>query len=183
MRNKIVSLAFLAFFASFEGEAWARSVQEAKPEVLSRLLACRTISDTSARLACFDVQAVALDQAERRQEVVVVDRSQIRKTRRSLFGLDLPDFSLFGGADKAGKGSAEEEGISRLESEIAQASQGPTGRWTIILKGGARWLQIDTRDLARLPRAGMPIIIRRATMGSYLASIDKQIGIRVRRIN
>ncbi len=183
MRTGTVSLAVLALFAPFGTMAQAQTSEEARPAALSRLLACRTISDTAARLACFDTQVGALDQAERRRELVVVDRSQIKKARRSLFGLELPDFSLFGGADKTEKGSVEEEGISRIETTIAQASQGPTGRWTIVVQGGARWLQIDSRDLASPPRAGMSIVIRRATMGSYLASIDKQISIRVRRIN
>lgn len=181
---EIARLASLALLTPLADPALAKADEPARPEVLSRLIACRSVSDSAARLACFDAQSAALDQAERQRDVVVVDRGQIKKARRSLFGLELPDFSLFGGADKDGKdkGAPEEEGISRIESTIVQASQGPTGRWTLVIQGGARWQQIDTRDLARLPRAGMPILIRRATMGSFLASIDKQIAIRVRRI-
>ena len=181
-RYGIAVLAFVALPTLLTNGALAQAGKEERPEVLSRLIACRSIAEASARLACFDAQSTALDQAERKRDVVVVDRSQIRKARRSLFGLELPDFSLFGGAAKDGKAGSE-EGVSRIASTITQASQGPTGRWTMVVEGGARWLQVDTRDLARLPRAGMPIVIRRATMGSYLASIDKQIAIRVRRIN
>lgn len=179
----IAMIAPLALLVPPAAPASAQGDKPVRPEVLSRLIACRTISDSSARLACFDAQSAALDQAERQRDVVVVDRGQIKKARRSLFGLELPDFSLFGGADKENKGAGEEEGVNRIESTIVQASQGPTGRWTLVIQGGARWQQIDTRDLARLPRAGMPILIRRATMGSFLASIDKQIAVRVRRVN
>jgi len=181
-----VMLTLVALLGPGTHAASAQGEKQARPEVLSRLIACRSVPEASMRLACYDTQSAALDQAERQRDVVVVDRNQIKKARRSLFGLELPDFSLFGGADKGNKGEGsqeEEEGVSRIESTIVQATQGPTGRWTLIIQGGARWQQIDTRDLARLPKATMPIVIRRATMGSFLASIDKQIAIRVRRIN
>ncbi len=183
---KPYAVAVLALSGVLAMPAGAQTGTAARPEVLLRLIACRSIAEATERLVCFDTQSAVLDRAERQRDVVVVDRSQIRKARRSLFGLELPDFSLFGGGgDRDGKegGTQEEEGISRIDSTITQASQGPTGRWMLVIQGGARWMQIDTRDPAHLPRAGMPITIRRATMGSYLASIDKQIAIRVRRIN
>ena len=182
-RLGIAAVGSLVLACALAPPAGAQSNDDAKPSVLAQLIACRSIADTAARLACFDTQSAALDQAERRRDVVVVDRSQIRKARRTLFGLELPDFSLFGDGRTNEKGAPEEEGVSRIESTLAQASPGPTGRWTLILQGGARWLQVDTRNLARLPRPGMPIVIRRAAMGSFLASIDKQIAIRVRRVN
>jgi hypothetical protein len=57
---------------------------------------CRTITAPAERLACFDESVAALDTAEESQTVVVIDQQQVRETRRSLFGISLPDTGLFG---------------------------------------------------------------------------------------
>ena len=48
-----------------------------RPEALTRLMACRPIADSAARLACFDAAAGALDTAERAGDVVVIDRAGV----------------------------------------------------------------------------------------------------------
>ena len=161
----------------------AVAADPAKPRtpILAKLVECRTIAADAARLACYDVQVRQLDQAERNEEVVVVDRTAIRKARRSLFGLALPDLSIFGDRDERGK--PEEEGVSKLETTIKRAEQNSRGRWLLTLEDGGRWIQADTKTLARSPRPGMTIVIRKAAMGSFLANIDKQIAIRVDRFN
>ena len=97
--------------------------------------------------------------------------------RRTLFGLSVPDLGIFGGGD------GDEEGVSRVETTIASAGRNPDGRWTFRLADGARWVQADSRELGRDPAAGQPIAIRKAAMGSFLANVNKQIAIRVRRVN
>lgn len=149
----------------------------ARPEALSRLVDCRTVADTAERLACYDREVAALDAAEARRELVIVDRQQIRKTRNTLFGLSLPSLSIFG------DDSPGEEGVSRIESKIKSFSQNSLGKWTFELLDGARWVQIDSRNLSADPRAGQEIKIRKAAMGSYLANVNGQIAIRVRRVN
>ena len=52
----------------------------------------------------------------------------------------------------------------------------------IIIEDGAKWVQIDT-NAVRTPKSGMPIRIRRATMGSYFANIAGRPAIRMRREN
>ena len=93
----------------------------------------------------------------------------------TLFGLALPDLGLFGDDN-------EEEGVSEIQSTVHSATQNALGKWIIRLEDGARWIQIDSRELARDPRPGLPVRIRRAAMGSYLANVDNQIAIRVRRV-
>lgn len=173
--------AAVAGFAAAAVPAIAAEPAKMRTPVLAKLVECRSIADDAGRLACYDVQVRQLDQAERNDEVVVVDRTQIRKARRSLFGLTLPDLSIFGNRDE--RGGAEEEGISKIESTIARATQNANRRWVITLQDGAKWIQVDTRTMAKLPKAGMPIVIRKAAMGSFLANIDNQIAIRVARQN
>ena len=148
----------------------------APPAAFTRAIECRSVADPQARLACYDREVAALAAAAQSNEIRVVDRQEIRRTRRSLFGITLPDLGgIFGGG-----GDGEE--VSEINATIQSARQDAYGKWTIVLDDGARWQQIDTRDLASDPRPGQPIRIRRAAMGSFLANVNRQIAIRVRRV-
>ncbi len=149
--------------------------REAPPAAFSRTLQCRTIADPQQRLACYDREVAALEQAERSNEIRVVDRQQVRRTRRSLFGLDLQDLNIFGGDDG--------EAMTEISSTIRSVSQTSLGKYLFVLEDGARWAQTDSRNLVPEPRAGMPIRIRRAAMGSFLANVGGRVAIRVRRQN
>ena len=161
----------LVFFAS---QAIAQTERAERPEIFRKLVDCRALADTAARLACYDSQVAALDAAERKEELVIVDRQQVDKAKRGLFGFTLPKLNLFGGNDKA---------ANILETVIKSARPLGRGRWMFVLEDGAVWRQTDNRSLNRDPKAGMPIKIRRAALGSYLANVDGQIAIRVRREN
>lgn len=145
-----------------------------RPPAFRKLVDCRRIADSSARLACFDREVAAIDAAEAGQELVVLDKAQIRKTRRGLFGLSLPDVGIFGG-------SAADEETGTIETTIKRAWQIADGRWGFELADGAQWVQTDSRNLNSDPKAGHAIKIRRAALGSYLANINNQVAVRVRR--
>ena len=70
-----------------------------RPELFEALVHCRSITDDAARLQCFDTAAANLQAATERRDVVVVDRAQVRESRRRLFGLALPRLPIFGGGD------------------------------------------------------------------------------------
>ena len=171
---KIYLFALLTIALTTPAAAQQRSAQE-RPQALTRVLDCRALQSPQDRLACYDREVAALQQAEESRQLVVMDQQQVRRTRRSLFGLMLPNLDLFGDDNQ------DQEGVSEIQSTIRSAVQTPYGKWILTLEDGARWIQIDSRDFARDPRAGHPIRIRRAAMGSYLANIDNQIAIRVRR--
>ncbi len=162
------------------GAAWPAAAQDLsgqEPEVLTRLGACRTVQGDSERLACYDQAVAALEQARSQNQLVVMDRQQIRRARRSIFGLTLPDLDIFGGGDEA------DEEVSVLETTIRSVSRNGLGKWSFVLEDGARWIQLDSRELPRDPDPGDSIRIRRALMGSFLANVDGQTAIRVRRVN
>jgi hypothetical protein len=151
-----------------------------RPELFEALVRCRALTEDAARLRCFDAAAVALEQAAARREVVVVDRAQIRESRRRLFGLSLPRLPVFGGGDD---GREEEEEVSTIEGVIASAQQNDLGQWYIRLREGGLWVQTDHNLLAVFPRAGQPVVINRGVMGSFMMRVARQPGIRVRRQN
>lgn len=155
-----------------------RDVTPQRPEVLNQLTACRTIGDNAERLACYDRQVAALEQAEASREIAVVDRTQIRRTRRSLFGLRLPDLGIFGDdTDQSEDGAA----VNEINSTIQAITSGADGRVHYVLAEGGVWAQTEGRR-GRPPRAGQPIRIRRGPLGSFMASIDGRPGVRVIRI-
>ncbi len=153
-----------------------RDAQE-RPQAITRVVECRAIASAEERLACYDGAVAAMEQAQASGELVAMDRQQVRRTRRSLFGLTVPNLGIFGDDND------DEEQASRIESTVRAATQNAIGKWIIELEDGARWLQTDSRNLNFPPRRGQPIRIRRAAFGSYLANVNDQVAIRVRRIN
>ena len=146
-----------------------------RPEMLRKLVDCRKLADDIERVRCYDREVTLLDEAERKREIVLVDRAEIGRTRRSLFGLALPNLKLLG----RGK---DEPAFTTIETVLADAR--PAGRgWTFTLEDGARWIQTDSAELGYTPKRGQSIRIRQGALGSFLANIDKQVAIRVRRIN
>ena len=170
---KFRSFAIFALIAA--SPAAAQEEARERPQALTRVLDCRAMQSDAERLACYDREVTALQQAEEARELVVLDRQQVRRTRRTLFGLTLPNLGLLG------DDSPDQEGVTEIQSTLRSAFQNPYGKWILTLEDGARWIQLDGREFGREPRAGHPIRIRRAAMGSYLANIDNQTAIRVRR--
>ena len=170
------SLLALAALALPAAAIAAPKLPQKRPEALEAVLRCRAIADEKERLACFDRAVATFEQATASREVVVVDRKQVRDTKRSLFGLDLPGLNIFGGGP-------DDEGtdVSQIESEVASAYQDGEGRWVVTLTEGGTWRQINDTILGRQPRKGSKVMIRRAAMGSYMMRIDNQAGIRARR--
>lgn len=149
-------------------------VQQAPPAI-GRVVACSSIANPEQRLACFDREVAAMNQAQRSGELVAMDRQQVRKTRRSLFGLALPDLGLFGD-------DVDDDGPSEIVTTIKAARQDGRGTWTFDLAEGGRWVQIDSRPFVIDPAPGQSIRIKRAALGSYLANVNKQIAVRVKRV-
>jgi hypothetical protein len=170
------SLLALAALALPAAAIAAPKLPQKRPEALEAVLRCRAITDEQARLACFDAAVASFEQATASREVVVVDRKQVRDTKRSLFGLDLPGLNIFGGGP-------DDEGtdVSQIEGEVVSAYQDGEGRWVLTLKEGGTWRQINDTMLGRQPKRGSKVVIRRAAMGSYMMRIDNQAGIRARR--
>lgn len=148
--------------------------------LLTAAVHCRSIAASPERLACYDRTVRALDEAEQTRDVIVIDRAQVRQTRKTLFGLTLPRLAIFG--DRDGKDDSSEE-VGQIESTIARADVGSGGGWTLTLADGARWRQTDDSVLGGRPRPGDIVVIRRGVLGSFKAAVAGQPAIKVRREN
>lgn len=155
------------------------AAQDRPPEragALKAVVDCRAIQDGTARLACYDAAAAALDAAEAKGDVVVVDRKQVQEARRASFGFNfqMPAFMT--------RGEKVEE-LNRIEATVASSRQDPHGKWTIKLADGAVWKQIDTEKLRKGPAPGTKVEIRTASLGSYFLKIEGIGQIRAKREN
>lgn len=82
--------------------------------LIASLRACRAITASAERSACYDAKVDALLGALDSGEVRLVDREQIRKTKRQLFGITMPDIDIL-----SGDGKDEEEISGLFETTIA----------------------------------------------------------------
>lgn len=153
----------------------SREIQ-GRPQLFENLVHCRAVAEAAARLQCFDAAAAALDQAAQRRDVVVVDRAQVRESRRRLFGIALPRLPIFGG-----DGDHDDEEVTSIDSAVASASQDGYGHWVVHLADGSFWVQTDDNPIAVRPRPGQPVTVTRAALGSFMMRVNRQPGIRVRR--
>ena len=101
----------------------------------------------------------------------MTDRATVREAKKGLFGLALPSLKLFG--------DGKDEEVTEIESKIVGIRLAGDGFPTFTLEDGARWKQTDGRNT--YPKPGPNIRIRKAALGSYMASINDQPGVRVVR--
>ena len=143
------------------------------PAVYQAVIECEKIADAPQRLACFDKAVAALNAAARERQVVVIDRGAMREARRGIFGLSLPRLRLFSDDD-------DSEIVTAIDSTIAGVRMGKDRMPIFVLEDGARWKQTEGRNV--YAKAGQPIHIKQAAMGSFMANVNKQPAIRVVRI-
>jgi hypothetical protein len=156
----------------------APAMAQERAKILSDVVDCRKLADSAERLACYDKTVGALDAAEQKKEVVVVDKEQVREARRSIFGLNLPRIKLFGG----GGGANDIEDIDEIDTTIKAITWQRDGRVFFVVADGARWVQTDDRALMNV-KPGGKVTIKKGTLGSYFAKFPGAIGIKVQRVN
>ncbi|MEA2999724.1 MAG: hypothetical protein QOK17_1557 [Sphingomonadales bacterium] len=178
--NRLVVMAAAAMLVAGGAGALAKPSRpdaspRQRPEAFEALVRCRSVADERQRLACYDGAAAALEQAADRHDLVVVDRKQVRETKRTLFGLELPSLSIFGG------GNDEGDEVKEVEGVVQSAFQDGNGRWVVTLADGATWAQIDNQVVAVRPKAGQKVKIHRGAIGSYIMNVNGQPGVKARR--
>jgi len=187
MNYSSLSVALIALGGIAAAPAAAAEPQRLPPQ-LEAALACRAETDDARRLACYDRAVGGLAEATAKGDVKVLDREEVRRTKRSLFGFSLPKLPFFGNdgdGDKAGKasgkdGDATADSDEQIEATAAAVSSEGYGRWTITLDDGAVWRV--TEKPRRDPKPGSKITIRRATMGGYFLKIDGGTAVRALRV-
>jgi hypothetical protein len=138
---------------------------------------CRQITAPMERLACYDKAAGALVNATTTGEVSIVDRNDVRKVRRSLFGFSLPKIPFFSGDTTAN------EAQEKLDSTITSVKALNNGYFQIVIAdNNAVWVTTDDYTSFDPPKPGQKIEILRGALGNYFLRINGQLGVRGKRV-
>lgn len=171
-RIALYTIVFAALSAPAGAKDKDQDLSTAPPPVYQGVLDCRTVAEPAARLTCFDKSVAAMADATTRKDLVVIDRATIRETKRGLFGISLPKIKIFGGNDDVE--------INQIESTLTSAHASRDGMAVFVLADGSRWKQTEGRDT--FPKAGQKIVVKRGTLGGFMANVNGQPGVRVIRL-
>ena len=173
MRNSLLIAAVLAMTATSSANARG-PVATATPPSIQRLIGCRGIQDNAQRLACFDRETAAVDQAIAKKDIVLIDKARATQAKRSLFGFSIPDFGgLFGG---------NEDEVKEIASTVTTFSHDVYRGWIIRLADGSEWAQSDDAQLGLPPRKGDKVVVHRGSFGAFFLRLNGQPGYKVKRI-
>lgn len=148
----------------------------ASQRVLDGFAACRALPGDAARLACFDKAAGALETAVKAKEVQIVDRGDMRRAKRSLFGFALPKLDLFG-TDR----DDDPDAFTEINSTVAYTRTLANSRVEIgLADDDAVWQTTDPLNWP--PKKGAKIRIRKGSLGNYFIAADGGVRTRAMRI-
>lgn len=171
-------LAVVAAVASTGALAANTSLPMAKP--VADLQRCRTVTDTAARLACYDRAVDALTAATASNEVVVVERQEVRKVRKGLFGFSLPKVGFLTGQP----GNAEDKAdATELQGVITAARSIGNGKWRFSVDGAGTWETVETNMGFTDPLPGRKVMLEAGSLGGYFAKVEKGRRVQAKRIN
>lgn len=166
---------FAALLFTQPANAQDGSTAEAAGNYLESLKSCQAIETDAERLKCYDTAVGRVVAASEEGEVRLVDREDVKKTRRRLFGFSIPDLGIFGGGD--------EEDMDLLQSKVTRIVS--TGRKSVTfeIEEGSVWTISDTpaRVMRRL-EPGASVEFKKAALGSFFIRVEGLTGVKGRRV-
>ncbi len=148
--------------------------------LIESLRSCRAIVPDDQRVACYDRAADALLRAERDRDIVVMDRAEVQKAKRSLFGFSLPSIKLFGDDDARDGRRGGDGALKQLTGTLRSSTSLPGGLLRFTLDDGGVW---ETTEQVMAPlRTGDAVTIKAGALGSYIATAPGRRSVKVRRL-
>lgn len=153
-------------------------VAEAKDRKADKLLApftaCGAITESAARLACFDAALAALDDAK---EVV---RLEEEEDIVAGFGF-AEDDAKTPDAEAAAQAKAtteviEEDGEVTIVSAVTEVYTAIGGRVVVLLANGQLWREASNSSFRGAPRVGWQARIQRSGFGGYRMRFEEKTG-------
>lgn len=142
-------------------------------DYLEGLKVCQQIGDDAERLACFDTAVGNMVTATETGDVQVIDREEVRETRRSLFGFRLPDLGIFGGDD--------DEAEELFTTTIVSSRRTGRSQMRFTTAEGAVWELNNVSGRLRI-NEGDTVVFKPATFGYFFVRINGRQGIKGRRV-
>ncbi len=174
---KVAALIACAVLAASASTVNAQETfAEPTEDYLEALKSCQSVTEDIARLQCFDAAVGNIVTATETGDVQVIDREDVRETRRSLFGFSLPDIGLFGGGDD----DEEEDELFQTTIESVRYIGRRGARFTTA--EGAVWEMSNVPRRMRQIRPGDEVVFREASLGYFFVRIEGQTGVKGRRV-
>ena len=149
----------------------------AKP--VTALQACRALTDAGARLICYDRAVDALTAATASGDVVIVERTEVRKARKGLFGFTLPRIGFLTGKPDHAEDVADEK---ELNTVITGSRSIGNGKWRFTVEGGGLWETVEVSMGFRDPLPGKKVLIEKGSLGGYFVTVEKGRRVQAKRI-
>lgn len=164
-------------FLSVPAVAQSPAVPVAKP--VAALQQCRALTDAAARLACYDRAVDGLNAATASGDVVVVERTEVRKARKGLFGFTLPRIGFLTGKPNNAEDRADEAALS---TTITASRSIGYGKWRFTVEGGGQWETVEASIGFRDPLPGRKVLLEKGSLGAYYAKVDGGRRVQAKRI-
>lgn len=148
---------------------------DASGDYLDGLKACQQITDNAARLACFDSAVGSIVAATDSGDVQVIDREDLRQTRRSLFGFSLPNLGIFGS-------DGDEEQQELFTTTLTNVRYTGRNSARVTTAEGAVWEMNNIPSTRRPFEVGDEVKFKEASLGFYFLRIGGQTGVKGRRV-
>jgi len=156
-------------------------------EPLAGLLACRSISDSAARLTCFDRETAALASAPPAALAAAPNVPAAAAAAAPAPAAPVLDaqqsFGLSGSAiaEKEEAKGARPAKLAKLESRVVGLSLTGNGRTVFTLENSQMWRQLES-DGDMLAKLGDVATVSRGLLGSYWLQLKNGRGCKVTRI-
>lgn len=154
----------------------AQPTPPSSASLVDGLKMCRAIASEAERVACYDAKVGALIGAVDAGDVRLVDREEVRKTKRQLFGISIPEIDILKSDEKD-----DEETNGLLETTITSARQIGQASWRFTTIEGAVWEINNAPSRLRPIMAGDKVVFKKASLGYYFVRINGQIGVKGKR--
>jgi hypothetical protein len=156
---------------------------------LQPLLACRTITDSAARLACFDHESAALADSSAsvappaQAAAPAQGASPSSTTGVAGQGRLVGEFGLAPGAVTARESQSglRPKPVDHIEARLTGLSTAPDGLLFFTLDNGQVWKQL-AHEGELLASAGDSVRIARGWLGSYELELPSHHGCKVKRV-
>jgi hypothetical protein len=135
---------------------------------------CGKIVDDLQRVRCYDAIAAQFLAGRASGDLVLIDQSQAKQVRRSMFGFSIPNVGIFSGR----KGEDTEE----IEGKVVTSRHIGDGRYRLKLEDGAVWVTTERSKIGAEPKPSSTVRIRKASLGSYFMNVDGARAVRSNRM-
>jgi hypothetical protein len=142
----------------------------------AQVYACANIEDAGQRHACFDALVPELKKAGGGTPAAKAPAATPAQSP-----LTAPVLSA--AEANAAKAKRQENDIDKVNLAVKTIAAGRDGKYRFTLENGQIWRQLDTVKLRNLGDGPWKAEIRKAALGSYLLTVDKQAAVRVERVN